>query len=168
MIIHLFCWLAWSVSVSLAKFDRSEGVTGSLIFPALEITCIANLAVFLLSLIRGRLKLEIGAGDLLRILGGTKLKNIDATNGMTTCKRSLEDTSVVMLTNRTPNYSIRYFMTSNAHIAESILLQFVPLPLCTDAVVTVERCECSCKCIVFSTVESVTIMLPRRISKTLK
>ena len=65
--------MGWLSSFVFAQFDISEGVTGSVDFPALGITCVANLAVFVTSLIRGRLDLEIGARDVLDIVVSPKM-----------------------------------------------------------------------------------------------
>ena len=77
--IQLVCWFAWFSSFCFAQLDLSEGVTRSVNFPTLVITCVGNLAVFVTSLIRGRLDLEIGARDVLDILASCKLVII---NGM--------------------------------------------------------------------------------------
>lgn len=129
LMIQLVCWLGWLSSFAIAQFDISEGVTGSVNFPTLGITCVANLAVFVTSLIRGRLDLEIGARDALHILAGRKLQKIDGMNGngLTTTEGSLRGASVVMLSNGAPNSSIREFVKSNADYADSILLEFFPL-----------------------------------------
>ena len=51
--------MGWLSSFVFAQFDISEGVTGSVSFPALGIICVADLAVFVISLIRGRLDFSL-------------------------------------------------------------------------------------------------------------
>jgi len=178
-VIQLVCWLGWLSSFTMAQLDISEGITGSVNFPALGITCLGNLAVFVTSLIRGRLDLEIGARDVLDILKSPKLEIVNGIkhgSGLTTCEGDLQTASVVMLSNGTPNWSMRQFIKSNASIVKSILLQFL---FFKDAIndekvreeLTIQSCECSqpaCHCIVFWTVQPITNMLASRMPGTLK
>ena len=79
--LHLLCCLGWLLSFASAQFDISEGVTGCINnFPTLGIICIVNLAIFVTSLMIGRLDLEVGAQDILDILASRKLMNINGIN----------------------------------------------------------------------------------------
>ena len=109
-IIQLVCWFTWFSSFCFAQLDLSEGVTRSINFHTLVITCVGNLAVFVTSLIRGRLDLEMGARDVLDILESRKLVIINGkieTGLITLSDRTLKYISVVILSNGTPNYSMR-------------------------------------------------------------
>lgn len=101
--------------------------------------------------------------------------------GLSTCRGEYQNASVVMLANHTPNSSMMHFMKylSSAHALYSIIVQYTRLE---SAAVTVETCECSerggttssgdskmrCNCIVFWTVEDITIILAHRMPGTLK
>ena len=69
MIINLVCWLGCLSSAALAQLEVDEIVTGSASFPVLGITCLGNLVVFITSLIRGRLDIEMAARDVVATEG---------------------------------------------------------------------------------------------------
>jgi hypothetical protein len=168
-IINLFFWFGWLCNIVFAQFEVSETVTGSASFPDVGITSLGNLAVFITSLLRGRLDLEMGARDLMATITGPKLYDINEF-GLTTCiERKYGKASVVMLANQAPNSSIKQFMKyiSNAHHVDSILLQCNPLK---STEFTAEKCECRdlCRCIVLCTVKEVTNLLARRMPATVK
>lgn len=138
LIIKLVVWFGWLSSIALAQLDISGAITGTVSFPHVGIICIGNLAVFITSVLRRRLDLEMGARDLLATIipGPHKLEKIRATTstgqlqgpviGLTTAT-SYENASVIMLTNSAGinNFFIRQFMKyiSNAHDMTSILLE---------------------------------------------
>lgn len=161
VIIQLFCWLACSVSFCFAQL--SEGFTGSVNFPSsLAITCVGNLAVFVATLIRGRLDLEIGARDALGILLGqelTVLKDRNDRYALTTRETDLRGVDVVMLSNGRPNSSVREFMKSRAHIVHSVLIQFRLFNACRGH---------SCSCIIFWTNQQIKRLLAVRMPGILK
>jgi hypothetical protein len=64
-IMHFFGCLGWLCNIALAQLEISESVTGSANFPAIGIAFLGNLAVFITSLLRGRLDLEMVARDVL-------------------------------------------------------------------------------------------------------
>lgn len=166
--IEVVWWLGWLCNTVYSEGQLSESVTGSASFPDLGITCIGNAAVFITSLLRGRLDLEMGARDALATITGPKLNDIEGS-GITTCRKGeYKKASVVMLSTHTPNSSIKQFIKymSSAHHVESILLHCGPL----YSEVPVLRCECMdlCRCIIFFTVEEVTNLLALRMPKTLK
>jgi hypothetical protein len=107
------------------------------------ITCIGNLAVFFSCLIRGRLHVEMGARDLLATITGSKLRELKEENEyvLTTIRYSEEIIpDVVMLSNHTPESSIRQFMEyiKNTHDVKSTLLRFhVAAEICIR-----HRCMC--------------------------
>ena len=74
-IIQLFGCLGWLCNTALAQLEISERVTGSANFPDIGIAFIGNLAVFVTSLLRGRLDLEMemGARDILATMRGPDL-----------------------------------------------------------------------------------------------
>jgi hypothetical protein len=152
------------------QFEFSEPVTGSANFPDLGITCLGNIAVFVRVCMKGMLTLEMGARDVLAATRGPKLEDINGF-GLST-RREYTKASVVMLSTYKPNSSMRQFMKylSHAHDVDSILLKCFPLK---SVAVTAEICKCRgcqgiCECIVFWTVEEITMMLARRIPGTLK
>jgi hypothetical protein len=184
LIIKLVVWLGWLSSVALGQLELSEAVTGFVNFPEVGISCIGNLAVFITSVSKGRLDLEMGARDVLATLRGSKLYDIkNGANlnpvGFTTCEDSkqnrYEKASVVMLSYEKPkpNSSMRQFMEyiSNAHNVHSILLF-------TSAAVDAHphksfKCNCNnsngtCKCIVFENVKEITSLLDSRMPGTVK
>lgn len=168
-IIKLFGLFGWLSGIAVAQLELSETVTSFVSFPDLGITCLGNLAVFFTSMYRGRLDLEMGARDVLATITGPKLGSINGY-GLTTCKGDLKMASVVMLSTSTPNSSIRQYMRyiSNAHDLETIVLQCFPLK---SAAITAQICECNevtCGCIVFFTVEEITIMLAAQMPGILK
>lgn len=163
-ILNLVGWLAWLSHIALAQLEFSEAVTGSASFPDVGIACLGNLAVFITSLLRGRLDLEIGARDVLATNRGPKLKDI---SGFGLSTRYAPD--VIMLSNNMLHPSLTEFMKYiyHAHGVNSILLQCLPLKF---AAVIAEVCGCGgvCGCIVFWTDEETTIMLARQMCGTLK
>lgn len=165
LFIKFVCWLGWLCNTVHSQGEISESVTGSASFPDLGITCIGNAAVFITSLLRGRLDLDMGARDVLATITGPKLNDINGF-GVTTCRKGeYRKASVVMLSNHAPNSSIKHFMKymSNAHHVESVLLHCLPFRFSDDC-----GCVHLCRCIVFSTVEEVTKLLALRMPKTLK
>jgi hypothetical protein len=42
LVIHLVCWLGWLSCFTMAQLDISEGITGSVNFPVLGITCLGK------------------------------------------------------------------------------------------------------------------------------
>lgn len=180
LIIKLVCCFGWLSAIALGQLELSESISGSVGFPDLGLTCMANLAVFFWSFLRGRLYLEMGAKDTLTFLTGRiKLKKInvwdDTSNGFgwTTCKgEHLLDCSVVMLSKETPNSSMMQFMeyVANVHHVRCVLLQYFPLqslPLVVDSICTCPFKD-GCGCIVFSAPLGVTVMVAERIPGTLK
>ena len=168
LIINFIGVLGCLSSVALAMTEGSETVTGSVAsFPDVGITCIGNLGIFITSLLRGRLDLELAARDVLATFRGPKLKPIRRF-GLLTCE-GYDDASVVLLSFQSPNSSIKQFMRyiSNAHDVQSILLECLPLK---SVALLAEICNCDdeCKCIVFCTVEEVTVMLDRWMLEILK
>jgi len=164
LIINLVGWLGWLSHIALAQLEFSEAVTGSASFPDVGIACIGNLAVFITSLLRGRLDLEIGARDVLATNRGPKLKGISRFG-----LRTRYAPDVVMLSNNMSHPSMREFMKyiSYAHGVNSLLLECLPLK---SAAVTAEICGCGglCGCIVFWTEDETAIMLARQMCGTLK
>lgn len=183
LIVKLVLWFGWFCSIALAQLEISEALTGSVDLPVLGIVCIGNISVFITCFIRGRLDIENGAKEVLTTLTGPKLVpingNMNVDKGpMTTLaeKRGVEGASVVMLSNGTPNSSMRQFLQFNAvDDVHSILLQYVPLK---DVAKTGEKvnvpileCECSlaCNCIAFWTNKQITTVLARRMpARTMK
>ena len=98
---------------------------------------------------------------------GPRLKRIHIF-GLVTCEK-YENASVVLLSFQSPNSSIKQFMRyiSNAHDVQSILLECLPLK---SVALLAEICNCDdeCKCIVFCTVEEVTVMLDSWMLEILK
>jgi hypothetical protein len=171
LITQLVVWLGWLSHITLAQLEISEKVTGSGSFPDLVITCITNLSVFITCFLGRRLDLDISARDV--VAPGPKLEDINGF-GVSICKGEYQNASVVMLSNCTPTSSMRHFMKYlfNAHDLYSIVLQCNRLEY---AVVPVQTCKCSehgvrvrCNCIVFSTVEDITIILANRMPGILK
>lgn len=170
--------LAWLSGIALAQLEFSEAVTGSVIFPDGAIACLGNLAVFLTSLLRGRLDLENGVRDVLATNRGPKLREIGRRTGLTTCtgEENYKDAQVVMLSKETSNYnSIGQFMkyVYHSHGVASILLKILPLEDALDSkVVTAEPCSCEharCGCIVLWTEEEkIRKLIARRMPGTLK
>ena len=170
--------MGWLCHNALAQLQISEGVTSSGNFPDLVVTCIANLSVFITCFLGRRLDQDIGARDVVAI--GPKLEDIDGF-GVSTCRGEYQNASVVMLTNNNPNSSMRNFMKylSNAHSLNSIILHCNHLEYAKN---TVKTCECNalrettsssdskitCNCIIFCTVEDITIILANRMLGTLK
>lgn len=171
-ITRLLCLLGWVCNITLAQLEISEAITGSTgTFPDIGITWMANSVVFVASIFKGRLDLEIGARDVLALLRGPKLDKIDGF-GLTTCEQT-KDASVVMLSAHPPNSSMRQFMkyTYHAHHVHSIILKCWPLRSPEVPLTSADQiCNCSgtCKCIVFKTVEDITVMLAFQIPGTLK
>nr|ABK24775.1 unknown [Picea sitchensis] len=164
LIIQLIVWFGWLSNIALALTGLGETVTGSLSLPGIGIACIGNLAVFVTSLLRGRLDLEMGARDVLATMRGPKLEDISNGFGRTT-SNVYKKVSVVMLSSHTPNLSIRQFMKyiSNAYNVHSIILQCFPVKSSASQGNTHK-----CKCVVFSAVEAVIILLADQIPGTLK
>lgn len=173
-IIRLIVWLGWVSNIALAQMELSQAVTGSVEFHGINLACMGNLAVFVTSLLRGRLDLEMGARDVLATMRGPKLVEINNGFGLTTCKaQEYDKASVVMLSLQTPNLSIRQFMKyiSNAYNVHSIILQCFPVnsPVLDQKFDGEQKNHSiNCKCIVFSTVEEVIILLADQIPRTLK
>jgi len=169
LIIKFIGLLGCLSCVALAQ-EISGTVSGSVAnFPDVGITCLGNLAIFVTSLLRGRLDLEVAARDVLATARGPKPEHIHRF-GLTTCKNyEYKCASVVLLSYHSPNSSMRQFMKyiSSAHNVQSILLECLPL---RSAALLAEICNCNdeCKCIVFCTVEEVTILLARRMPRMLK
>lgn len=179
-LIHLFCCLVWLCNIALAQFEIDQNVTGSAsISSDIEISFVGNLAIFVTSLLRGRLDLEMGARDLLATLRSPELYVINKGFGLTTCEPKEEnrfgEASVVMLSYNTPNSSMKQFMRyiCNAYKVHSILLQCFPLKS-KSAELLPGLCNCKdhnreeCNCIVFWYVEEIVKMLARRMPRTLK
>lgn len=170
LIIQLIVWFGWLSNIALAQMRLGETVTGSLSLPGIGIACIGNLAVFVTSLLRGRLDLEMGARDVLATMRGPKLEDISNGFGLTTSKE-YHKASVVMFSSQTPNLSIRQFMKyiSNAYNVHSIILQCFPVKSSASKENTPNTPNPHrCKCVVFSTVEEVIILLAVQIPGTLK
>jgi hypothetical protein len=188
--MHFFGCLGWLCNIALAQFEISESVTGSANFPAIGIAFLGNLAVFITSLLRGRLDLEMGARDVLATLRGPQLYPINDGFGLTTCEQRQQDrfakASVVMLSYDPPNSSMKQFMRyiCNAYKVHSILLQCFPLKSKSDELLPGTKsdkllpgiCNCihdgpeesKCNCIVFWNVEEIVKMLAPRMPGTLK
>ena len=158
--------LALFSNIAFAQFDVSESVTASASFPDVAMTCIGNLAVFFSCLLRGRLHVEMGARDLLDTIRPSKL--IKVRDGCIRTSSSFYY-PVVMLSNHTPDSSVRQFMEyiKNTYASDSILLQFHRL---RSGEVTAENCDShTCNCIVLDALDvSTTIHLARRMPGTLK
>lgn len=169
IIIQLLGWLVWLSGVALGQLEFSEAITGSVNITDIGITCLSNAAVFVTSLLRGRLYLEIGTRDVLATTTGpAKLEEINGeAAGLTTCKsvEKYKYASVVMLSNNKPSSSIRLFMKYmyNFYHVNSILLIYIPLKeaLNNDKSLVVELCNCNCNCIVFHAVPEITEMKDR-------
>ena len=85
LIINFIGLLGCLSSVALAMTEGSETVTGSVAtFPDVGITCIGNLGIFITSLLRGRLDLEVAARDVLATVRVAQLLPIHRF-GLTTC-----------------------------------------------------------------------------------
>lgn len=127
LITKLAVWLGWFSYIALAQLELANAVTGSVSFPAVGLTCIGNLAVFLTSLLRRRLDLEMGVRDLLATITGPELKKIQQDNHVkaltTISDKNYKYASVLMLSTDTSNSSIGQFMKymKNAYEVESIL-----------------------------------------------
>lgn len=175
----LIIWLGWLSHVALAQQEISEKLTSSGTLPDLVITCIANLSIFITCFLGRKLDVDVSARDVVGT--GPKLEDTNGFGVLSTCKGEYQNASVVLLSNRTPNSSMRHFMKYiyKTHNLYSIILQCIRLE---SAVVTVETCECSehgvttsssdskitCNCIVFWTVEDITIILAHRMPGILK
>lgn len=163
-IIQFIVCLACLSNIALAGGLIGEEVTGSSNVPGIGLACLGNLAVFVTSLLRGRLDLELGGRDVLATMRGPKLEDINDGFGLTT-STDYTQVSVVMLSNRAPNLSMKQFMRyiSNAYNVHSTILQFFPVKSPASKGTAHE-----CKCIVFSTVEEVIILLAEQLPGTLK
>ena len=113
-IMHFFGYLGWLCNIALAQLEISESVMGFANFPAIGIAFLRNLAVFITSLLRGRLDLEMGIGDVLATLRGPQIYEINDGFGLSTCEQQLEypfgKASIVMLSYDPPNSSMKQFM----------------------------------------------------------
>eukprot|EP01018_Ginkgo_biloba_P005380 Gb_27443 [translate_table: standard] len=161
-----FGWIGW-LPIALSQLELSEAVTGSVSFLDAGVTSLGHVAAFTTSFFRGRLDLEMGARDVLATIRGPKLEGINGFGLTTDSDPKLA--SVVMLSTYIHNSSLRQFMKyiSNSHNVDSILLQCLPL---RSAAMTVEICECrdQCQCLIFWTIEDVTILLALRMPGILK
>ena len=72
--------------------------------------------------------MEMGSSDVLATIRGPKLEDLNGGFGLTTSV-DYSKASMVMLSNHTPNLSIKQFMTyiSNAYNMHSIVLQCFPI-----------------------------------------
>eukprot|EP00253_Pinus_taeda_P002970 PITA_02970 len=182
LMIKLAISLVWLSAIALAQLELSDTVTGSVNLTDVGIACLGNLALFITSLLRGRLYLEMGTRDLMATLTGPKLQDINRYGVMT---REFGQTSVIILSMDPSNSSIKQFMKyiNNAHDVGSIMLQCAPLKDALNSrsiqipsegkFVIAEICpcsipECNCNCIVFRTVKDITDLLHRRMPGTLK
>ena len=123
--------------------------------------------------------MEMGSSDVLATIRGPKLEDANGAFGLTTYV-DYSKASAVMLSNHTPNISIKQFMTyiSNSYNMHSIVLQCFPVKspalkkpynflVKSPALKRPDNNE-TCKCIVFNTVEDVAILLAAQIPGTLK
>lgn len=173
--------VGWILNIALAQEDVFASAFGSVDFP---ITSLINLSVFAVTLIRGRLDLENDAREVMATLRAPKLYEINGINGkvLTTIeqihgsteggRRDLHTASVVMLSNGTPNASMKQFMKfSAADDVHSILLQYQPLnDAMNDVKGAIGECsrECKCNCIVLGTSKEIIDMLDGRMPGALK
>ena len=170
-IIILLCWLGWLCGVAFGQVD--EAFTGSANFPDIGLTCIGNLAALIKFILGGKRWCNYRSKLILSSRKSEKLKNINGLEVLTcTSSGELGDCSVVIFSFQMPitrsmRLLVRYI--SNVYDVHSIFLQCFPLqsvPMCTD--VCTENDEGRCKCIVFKTVEDITMMLARRMPGTVK
>ena len=140
-------------TIALARMEISEPVIGSANFPTVRIGCIGNFAVFVTSLLWGRLDLEMGVKDVLATIRGPKLEDVNGGFGLTT-SMDYSKASMVTLSNHTPNLSIKQLMTYISYVynMHSILLQCFPIKF--SALKKLDNSE-KCKWIIFNTVEYV-------------
>lgn len=143
-IIYLVTCLSLLCNFAVAQFHASEGLTGSISFPDVAITCLGNLAVFLTCLVRGRLHAEMGVRDLLASITAPKLHDIQGF-GLTTCRYiwdantknfvlNLRAADVVMLTKAKPKLSMKQFMKYTSHVCGVPSIQLQLLPLSSDEI----------------------------------
>lgn len=174
--LNLVVWLAWLSGIALAQFEFSGVVSGSVNFPGQEIVSLGNLAVFVTSILRERLDLEMAARDVLATNRGPKLKKINET-GLTTLQEGIyNDAAVIILSWEQPfNPSITQFMTyvHHSHGVHTILLKCLPLrSAIISGVVKKEPfliCDVDCGCIVLWTEKKeITDMLSVMMPGTLK
>lgn len=85
----------WLSAIVVAQLELSDTVTRSVNLSDVGLACLGNLALFITSLLRGRLYLEMGTRDLMATLTGPKIKDIDKF-GLTTT-HEFSEASVVML-----------------------------------------------------------------------
>lgn len=163
-IIQFIVYLACLSNIALAGGEMGEEVTGSANVPGIGLACLGNLAVFVTSLLRGRLDLELGGRDVLATMRGPKLEDINNGFGHTT-SADYSKVSVVMLSNCAPNLSMKQFMKyiSNAYNVHSTVLQFFPVKSPAS-----KQSAHECKCIVFSAIDAVIILLADQLPGTLK
>ena len=60
LMIKRIVLLVWLSAIALAQLESSEAVTGAVNLTNVGIACLGNLALFITSLVRGRLYLEMG------------------------------------------------------------------------------------------------------------
>eukprot|EP01018_Ginkgo_biloba_P005379 Gb_27442 [translate_table: standard] len=166
LFVKLAAWFGW-LPMALSQLELSEAVSSSVSFMDAGIVSLGHIAVFATTVLRGRLDLEMGARDVLATIRGPKLEDINGF-GFTT-DSDLRYASVVMLSTHIHNSSMKQFMKylSGAHDVDSVLLQCLPL---RSAAMTIGLCGCKepCHCIVFWTVDAITVQLALRMPGTLK
>lgn len=93
--VQLVVWFGWLSCIAVAQLEISGAITGSASFPHVGIVSLGNLSVFVVSFLRKRLDLEMGARDfLVTIAGPSKFKDKPETQNekqkrMLTCLRKL-------------------------------------------------------------------------------
>lgn len=167
-IIILVYWLGCLCGLVFGQVG--EAFTGSANIPDIQLTCIANLAVFFQFILKNELWFEAEGKLFFSTFLSRKVEKLKHINGLevlTTCSKELRECSVVMLSFHKPSRNTRRFMRLmyNRYDVHSIFLQCHPLQ---SAAVTVCVSTCTenhagrCGCIVFNTVEDITMMLARR------
>ena len=108
---------------NVSTIALAQLVTGSTNFCTIGIACIDNFAVFVTSLLRGRLNLEMGAMDALAMIRSPKIEYVNSGFVLMTSVDYFKD-SMVMMSNYTPNISIKKFMVyiSNSYNMHSFVL----------------------------------------------
>lgn len=169
LLANLLAWFGW-LPIAWSQLELSDAVTSSVSFLDAGVVSLGHIAIFTTAILRGRLDLEIAARDAMATIRGARLQEVEDLNGLgLTSDTDLRFASVVMLSTHVPTSSMKQFMRylSSSHDVDSILLQCLPL---ISAPVTTEICQCNepCHCVVFWTVDIITIQLAARMPGTLK
>eukprot|EP00253_Pinus_taeda_P020396 PITA_20396 len=172
--IIIVCWLGWLCGLVFGQV--AEAFTSAVNFPDVGLTCLANLAAFFTFILRGKHFYESFAENDVVLKMNVEERNINGLEVTTTCGENLKKCSVVMLSFHYPaTLGPRKFMNSISNVSDvhSIFLRCRPLQ-CGAFTEDFPKCSCTenrdgrCGCIVFNTVQDITMMLARQLPGTLK